>query len=87
MAQFRPGAAAVLAGDYSAPTVLLGTFFHTLRHIIAPPLLAQDVAGTAGMIMLGSTMVPVSTVQPSLNLEFLCTYKNFKKSLYTLFEK
>ena len=30
------------------------------------------------------TMVSVSTVQPSINLEFLCTYKNLKMSLYTL---
>ena len=30
------------------------------------------------------TMVSVSTVQPSINLEFLCTYKNLKMPLYTL---
>ena len=34
-----------------------------------------------------TTMVSVSTVQPLLNLEFLCTYKNFKMYLYTLHEK
>ena len=34
-----------------------------------------------------TTMAPVSTVQPSLNQEFLCTHKNFKMSLYTLNEK
>ena len=34
-----------------------------------------------------STMVSVSTVQPSINLEFPCTYKNLKMSLYTLFKK
>ena len=34
-----------------------------------------------------STMVSVINVQTSLNLEFLCTYKNFKVSLYTLHEK
>ena len=32
-------------------------------------------------------MVSVSTVQPSINLEFLCTYKYIKMSLYTLHEK
>lgn len=32
-----------------------------------------------------TTMVSVSTVQPSINLEFLCTYKNLKMSLDTLF--
>ena len=31
--------------------------------------------------------VSVSTVQPSINLEFLSTYKNLKMSLYTLFKK
>jgi hypothetical protein len=31
------------------------------------------------------TMVSVSTVQPSINLEFLCFYKSLKMSLYTLF--
>ena len=34
-----------------------------------------------------NTMVSVSTVQPSINLEFLCTDKKLKMSLYTLFEK
>ena len=32
---------------------------------------------------MNSTMVSVSTGQPSLNQEFLCTWKNFKMSLYT----
>ena len=32
-------------------------------------------------------MVSVGTVQPSINLEFLCYYKNLKMSLYTLFKK
>ena len=36
---------------------------------------------------LHTTMVSVSTVQPSINLEFLCTYKNLRMSLYTLFKK
>ena len=30
------------------------------------------------------TMVSVSTVQPSINLEILCTYKNLKMPRYTL---
>ena len=30
------------------------------------------------------TMVSVSIVQPSINLEILCTYKNLKMPLYTL---
>ena len=34
-----------------------------------------------------NTMVFVSIVQPSINLEFLCTYKNLKMSLYTLSNK
>ena len=34
-----------------------------------------------------TTMVSVSTVQPSLNQEFLCTYKTFNMSLYTFNEK
>ena len=33
-----------------------------------------------------TTMVSVSAVQPSINLEFL-TYKNLKMSVYTLFKK
>ena len=32
-----------------------------------------------------STVVSVSIVQPSINLEFLCTYKTLKMSLYNLF--
>ena len=32
-------------------------------------------------------MVSVSAVQPLLNQELLCTYKNFEMSLYTLNEK
>ena len=32
----------------------------------------------------GITMVSVSTVQPSINLVFLCTDKNLKMPLYTL---
>jgi hypothetical protein len=36
---------------------------------------------------LPTTMVSVSTVQLSINLEFLCTNENLKISLYTLFKK
>ena len=32
-------------------------------------------------------MVSVRTVQHSINLEFLCTYKSLKMFLYTLFKK
>ena len=35
----------------------------------------------------GNTMVSVSTVKPSMNLEFLHTYKNLEMSLFTLFKK
>ena len=52
---------------------------HCSFHIHWSPLSRESILPSA------ITMVSVSNVQPSINLEFLCTYKNLRMSLYTLF--
>ena len=57
---------------------------HTANVLIVTTHIFVSLSKTSIWI---NTMVSVSTVQPSLNQEFLSTLKSFKISLYTLNKK
>ena len=80
-----------LSGQFSYPESgqkqkLLTSSPPRLVHVVIEwPLILYLSIRENILLCVPTTRVSFSTVQPSINLEFLCTYKNLKMPLYFFF--